>query len=79
MEITLLIAGILLLVALPAWPAWLAVKAEVSGVMARPHEVPLDLGGFFASDVDVLRLNPAAARLVELERARLKPRPFAPW
>jgi hypothetical protein len=76
---TIVIAGLLLLVALPAWPAWLAVKAGASGVMAWPSEVPLELGGFFPSDVAMLRLDPAAARLVDEERRRLKPRPFAPW
>ncbi len=50
-------------------------------VLARPTDLPLDMAGDLGDlmHVPFIRLDPVAARFVELERERLKPRPLAPW
>jgi len=51
------------------------------GSFCRPSDIPLDLAGDLGDllQVPLLRLDPAAARMIELERRRLKPRELQPW
>jgi hypothetical protein len=81
----IVIAGLVLL-ALPGWMAFLMLRrfdkvlvASNAEVMARPSEVPLELGGHFPVDVGYLHVSPGVARLIAEERLRLKPRQYAPW
>jgi hypothetical protein len=82
----MLMSVFLLLLALPGWLAFLMLRrldkvliASNAEVMARPSDIPLELGGNFPVDVGYLHLSPGIARLIGEERLRLKPRPFAPW
>jgi len=57
------------------------VDLMMGGDFARPTDLPLDLCGDLGDLIHapLIRLDPVAARFVELERRRLKPRPLAAW